>query len=123
MNYSQELLSMLQAKTGKSVNQIAKDLGKSQPYISMIHKGKTKFSNELALKIGKELGLDENQVLAKNSMDKATTEAERVAWGKLLQQIAASVLVTATSLKVHIADCVQCIFIKKMIYRNSVNMR
>jgi transcriptional regulator with XRE-family HTH domain len=111
MNYSQELLKMLQAKTGKSINQIAKNLGKSQPYISMIAKGKTKFSNKLALKIGKELGLDESQVLAKNGADKASTEDERKAWEKLLTSTAARLTAISFTSKAVIINCVKCIFI------------
>ena len=125
MTYSKQLLLDLIRHTNWSKYRVAKELGVTAQYIGRIDKSekKNQFSNEVALKIADILEIDGTEVLCKLEADKATTKREKEIWVKLALSSAATVLMTLTTVKAHITDCVQCIFIKKMIDRSLVNMR
>ena len=123
MNYNQTLLRELMDKNEYNVSEAAKALDMLQPNLSKVKSGDKRFTNEQLIKIAELLGVRPEIVLIKANLDKAKTLKERDAWVKLLTSTAATWIVTTMTIKTNITDCVQCIFIKKMIDRSLVNMR
>lgn len=84
MNYSQTLLTKLKDAQGlASDNRVAQILGCTRQHISLIKKGKSGLSEEMAIKVATMAGIDPKSALISVMFDRAESEEMR----EVLKQI------------------------------------
>ncbi|WP_445398655.1 DUF3693 domain-containing protein [Zobellella sp. An-6] len=85
--YSKTLIdAYMKAKNYIQYKQVAADLGFTTAYIAEINQGHKEFTEETALYIAKEVGLDEQEVILRIAREKAKSETTKAAWDKLLKK-------------------------------------
>jgi plasmid maintenance system antidote protein VapI len=80
----------MRAKNFTQLKEVAAELGFSNPYISDLNSGKSQFTDELAIKLAKEIGLDPLEVIISLQAVRAKTPATKAAWYDALKKYCAS---------------------------------
>lgn len=95
--YSFELIQMyMSAKNYTKAKQAALDLGYSEGFISKIKDGKKNISEESAIYIAENCGMNIDEVLIKLQIEKSKNEKERTAWNSMLEKYKHGIIATIT---------------------------
>lgn len=95
---SQTLLAAyMRHKNFTKLREVAQDLGFTTPHISDLNNGKTQFTDELAIKLAKEIGIDPAEVIISLTAVRAKSPNVKAAWYDVLKKYCAS---TGTALAV-----------------------
>ena len=120
MNHTVELIERFKEKKGFDTDyKAAKALGIRQSTITNYRKNNRSMEDELGMKIAKELGIDEGEVLAMLAADRATKPVIKKAWEEVAKKLMSSAagIVGTTLLLVKIAEhCILCKIKEKLIY-------
>ena len=89
--YSKALIAAyMKAKNYIQYKQVAADLGFTTAYIAEINQGRKEFTEETAVYIAEQSGLDTNEVLIRLAQAKAKSETTKSAWERLLKRYGSS---------------------------------
>lgn len=89
--YSKTLIDRyMSAKKYSQYKQVAADLGFTTAYIASINNGHKEFTEETAVYIAHEVGLDPQEVLLKLAQARAKTETTKKTWGDVIKKYANS---------------------------------
>ncbi|MCH7373240.1 DUF3693 domain-containing protein [Aeromonas sp. MR16] len=97
MNSKALIQAYMRAKNLTQLKEVAEKLGYSTSYITELHQGRREFTDESAISIAKEIGLDELEVIISLQAVRAKTPETRAAWYDALKKYCAS---TGTALAV-----------------------
>ncbi|WFF99923.1 DUF3693 domain-containing protein [Aeromonas caviae] len=84
------LAAYMRAKNFTQLKEVAAELGFSNPYISDLNSGKSQFTDELAIKLANEIGLDPAEVIISLAAARAKTPEMKAAWYDVLKKYCAS---------------------------------
>lgn len=84
------LAAYMRAKNFTQLKEVAAELGFSNPYISDLNSGKSQFTDELAIKLANEIGLDPLEVIISLQAVRAKTPETKAAWYDALKKYCAS---------------------------------
>lgn len=85
--YSKMLIDkLMEVRKYNLQKQIAAELGFSRPYISEIYSGLREFTEETAIYIAREVGIDEQEVLLELAKARAKSDTVKAAWDRLLKE-------------------------------------
>ncbi|WP_421268623.1 helix-turn-helix domain-containing protein [Aeromonas veronii] len=91
------LNAYMRHKNFTQLKEVAEDLGFSGPYVSDLNSGKSQFTDELAIKLAKEIGIDPTEVIISLTAVRAKDPSVKEAWYDALKKYLAS---TETALAV-----------------------
>jgi transcriptional regulator with XRE-family HTH domain len=84
--YSKELIEMyLKLKNYSQQKQMAQDINMSQSFLSDIYNGRREFTDETAIYIAIECGLDPQEVVMKLAAARARTPQAKSVWAQVLK--------------------------------------
>lgn len=84
------LNAYMRHKNFTQLKEVAEDLGFSGPYISDLNSGKSQFTDELAIKLAKEIGIDPTEVIISLTAVRAKDPSVKAAWYDALKKYLAS---------------------------------
>lgn len=85
--YSKELIeTYLKLKNYSQQKQMAKDINMSQSFLSDIYNGRREFTDETAIYIAIECGLDPEEVVMKLAAARARTPQAKSVWAQVLKR-------------------------------------
>lgn len=84
------LNAYMRHKNFTQLKEVAEDLGFSGPYISDLNSGKSQFTDELAIKLANEIGIDPYEVIISLNAVRAKTPEMKATWYEILKKYCAS---------------------------------
>lgn len=88
--YSKELIeTYLKLKNYSQQKQMAQDINMSQSFLSDIYNGRREFTDETAIYIAIECGLDPQEVVMKLAAARARTPQAKTVWAQVLKRYCA----------------------------------
>ncbi|WP_421322460.1 helix-turn-helix domain-containing protein [Aeromonas veronii] len=84
------LAAYMRHKKFTQLKEVAEDLGFSNPYISDLNSGKAQFTDELAIKLATEIGIDPYEVVISLNAVRAKTPEMKETWYGILKKYCAN---------------------------------
>lgn len=84
------LAAYMRHKNFTQLKEVAEDLGFSEPYMSNLSNGKSQFTDELAIKLANEIGIDPYEVVISLNAVRAKTPEMKATWYEILKKYCAS---------------------------------
>ena len=84
------LAAYMRHKNFTKLREVADDLGFTTPYISDLNNGKAQFTDETAIKLAKEVGIDPYEVVISLNAVRAKTPEMKATWYEILKKYCAS---------------------------------
>ncbi|WP_322864533.1 helix-turn-helix domain-containing protein [Aeromonas allosaccharophila] len=84
------LAAYMRHKNFTQLKEVATELGFSEPYLSKLSSGNSQFTDELAIKLAKEIGIDPTEVIISLTAVRAKDPSVKEAWYDALKKYLAS---------------------------------
>ncbi|WP_139459400.1 helix-turn-helix domain-containing protein [Aeromonas veronii] len=84
------LAAYMRYKNFTQLKEVAEELGFSNPYISDLNSGKAQFTDELAIKLAREIGIDPYEVVISLNAVRAKTPEMKETWYGILKKYCAN---------------------------------
>lgn len=84
------LAAYMRHKNFTQLKEVAAELGFSEPYLSKLSSGKSQFTDELAIKLANEIGIDPAEVIISLNAVRASDKNVKAAWYDILKKYCAS---------------------------------
>jgi hypothetical protein len=83
------LAAYMRHKNFTKLREVAEELGFTTPYISDLNNGKSQFTDELAIKLANEIGIDPAEVIISLTAVRAKDPSVKAAWYEVLKKYCA----------------------------------